>query len=191
MEFVDEGSFNKLKQSSLRAFDYKNLIMIGVIEMDNIVEMNEKYCHKFYHFFLVAKASLKKNLLELIRYPANSIFVVLFPIFWTLPIYLLIYSFAPDGVSYGLYAYTGTKMFFSYYLIGMIGGLFIIQIFWGMGFSLKRLMDIGVLETIWSYPMNHVHFTIGESVYNLVETIYSEVASVLIVRYVFGFVLPF
>jgi len=152
--------------------------------------MNEKYCSNFYHFFLVAKASLKKNILELIRYPANSIFVILFPIIWTLPIYLLIYSFAPDGISLGLYSYTGTKLFFSYYLIGMIGGLFITQIFWGMGFSLKRLMDIGVLETIWSYPLNHVHFIIGESIYNLVETLYSEVASVLIIRYIFGFTLP-
>ncbi|MEJ5272966.1 MAG: ABC transporter permease [Spirochaetota bacterium] len=152
--------------------------------------MNERYLPKFYHFLLVISASLKKNLLELIRYPINSIFVILFPIFWTLPIYLLIYSFAPDGVSQGLYSYTGTNMFFSYYLIGMIGGLFITQIFWGMGFSLKRLMDIGVLETIWSYPMDHIHFIVGESFYNLIETIYSEVASVLIIRYIFGFYLP-
>lgn len=152
--------------------------------------MENKYCSKFTHFFLVLRASLKKNLLELFRYPVNSIFVVLFPIFWALPIYLLIYSFAPDGISQGLQIYTGTNLFFPYYLIGMIGGLFITQIFWGMGFSLKRLMDIGVLETIWSYPLNHLHFLIAESIYNLIETLYSEIVTILIMRYIFGFYLP-
>ncbi len=152
--------------------------------------MENKYCSKLHHFFLVIRASLKKNLLEIIRYPVNSIFIVLFPIFWTLPIYLLIYSFSPDGVSKGLAAYAGTDLFFPYYLIGMVAGLFITQIFWGMGFSLKRLMDIGVLETIWSYPIEHIYFIIGESIYNLIETLYSEIASILIMRFIFGFYLP-
>jgi len=151
--------------------------------------MENKYCSKVDHFFLVIRASLKKNLLEIIRYPVNSIFIVLFPIFWTLPVYLLIYSFAPDGVSKGLQIYTGTDLFFPYYLIGMIVGLFINQVFWGMGFALKRLMDIGVLETIWSYPINHLHFIIGESIYNLIETLYSLIASILIMRFIFGFYL--
>lgn len=135
-------------------------------------------------------AMFKKSALEYVRYPANMFFGLVMPIIWFIPTYFLIVSFAPGGHSVGLESWTGTSDFFSYLPVGLIVSFVIMTIFWNIGFALKRLMDIGVLETLWACPVPRTLFIVGESLFSMVR-LTVELAIVLVVyRFLFGFTLP-
>ena len=136
------------------------------------------------------EAVLKKNVLEYIRYPANFVFSLLMPIVFILPYYFLMESFSPGGISEGLAEWTGSNNFSSYYIIGLMVAFFILKIFWGMGFTLKRLMDIGMLETIWVYPISRVGYILAESLFNALQLCFETAAVVAIIIFVFKFTLP-
>jgi ABC-2 type transport system permease protein len=136
------------------------------------------------------KAVLWKNLLELKRYPLEIMFSFLMPIVWFLPSYRLIISFAPDGNSSGLNSWIGTDNFFSFYMIGVVVNFFIYTIFWDMGFALKRLMDIGMLETIWVCPIKKVMYLIGESMFSVLALLYQIIVVVILFKLVFRMTLP-
>ena len=135
-------------------------------------------------------AIIRKNILEYRRYPLEIAFTFLMPIVWFLPTYFLIVSFAPQGTSSGLASWIGTDNFFSFYMIGLIVGYFTATIFWSMGFSLKRLMDIGVLETIWVCPISKLVYIIGESLFSMLRLIYEMTILIIMYKLVFRMALP-
>ena len=135
-------------------------------------------------------AIIRKNILEYRRYPMEIAFTFLMPIVWFLPTYFLIVSFAPHGSSSGLASWIGTDNFFSFYMIGLIVGYFTATIFWGMGFSLKRLMDIGMLETIWVCPISKLMYVVGESLFSLIRLIYEMTVLVIMYKFVFKMAAP-
>ena len=135
-------------------------------------------------------AVFKKNLLEYIRYPANFFFSLLMPVVWTLPIYFLIRSFTADGTSTGLLAWTGSVDFYGYFMTGMVISFINMTIFWHIGFALKRLMDIGMLEITWGLPINKIAYIIAESVFSLTRLIYELALLYVIFRFVFKMSLP-
>ena len=139
---------------------------------------------------LVFKAVFIKNGLEFIRYPANFVFSLFMPVVWTLPIYFLIRSFTPDGTSAGLLSWTGSTNFYGYFLIGMVVAYINMSIFWNTGFSLKRLMDIGMLETTWGLPVGKTVYILAESLFSIVRLIYEMILLVIIFRFLFGMRLP-
>lgn len=135
-------------------------------------------------------AVIRKNALEYVRYPMNAFFGLVMPVIWFLPVYFLIVSFAPGGESVGLDAWIGTSNYFEYMPVGLVVGYVIMTIFWNLGFALKRLMDIGMLETIWSCPVPRMTYIIGESLFSMARLV-GEVTIVLIVyRYLYGFRFP-
>ena len=136
------------------------------------------------------QAIIWKNILEYRRYPMEIAFSFLMPIVWFLPTYFLIISFAPQGTSIGLASWIGTDNFFSFYLIGLIVGYFTATIFWSMGFSLKRLMDIGMLETIWVCPISKLVYIIGESLFSMLRLIYEMTILIIMYKLVFRMALP-
>ncbi len=140
--------------------------------------------------FAALGAIIKKNALEYIRYPANAFFGLIVPLIWFLPMYLLIVSFAPGGESQGLESWVGTSNFFSYLPIGLVVGGIISTIFWNLGFALKRLMDIGMLETIWSCPVPRMTYIIGESLFSVLRQVVEIGIVIVAFRYVYGFTLP-
>jgi len=135
-------------------------------------------------------AILAKSFYEFIRYPANFFFSLVMPVIWFLPIYFLIVSFAPDGESAGLSAWIGESNFFTYLPMGLMVGYVITSIFWGLGFALKRLMDIGVLETIWSCPVPRYIHVIGESLFSLCRMVVELTIVLVVYRYLYGFTIP-
>ncbi len=135
-------------------------------------------------------AVLKKNALEYVRYPMNMFFGLVMPIIWFLPIYFLIISFTADGSSAGLEAWVGHSSFFAYLPIGLMISYVIMTIFWNMGFALKRLMDIGMLETIWSCPVPRMLYIFGESLFSMARMLIEVVIVLLVYRYLYGFILP-
>jgi ABC-2 type transport system permease protein len=141
------------------------------------------------HLGLIS-AIIWKNILEHRRYPMEIVFTFLMPIVWFLPTYFLIVSFAPQGTSIGLSSWIGTNNFFSFYMIGLIVGYFTATIFWSMGFSLKRLMDIGMLETIWVCPISKLMYIIGESVFSLIRLTYEMTILITIYKLVFRMAVP-
>ena len=139
---------------------------------------------------MVFRAVFIKNALEYIRYPANFIFSLFMPVVWTLPIYFLIRSFAPDGTSAGLMSWTGSADFYGYFLIGMVVAYINMSIFWNTGFSLKRLMDIGMLETTWGLPIGKTTYILAESLFSVLRLTYEMTLVVIIFRFLFGMRLP-
>lgn len=135
-------------------------------------------------------AVFKKNALEYVRYPMNMFFGLVMPVIWFLPVYFLIVSFTPDGKSAGLKAWVGQSSFFSYLPIGLMVSYVIMTIFWNMGFALKRLMDIGMLETIWSCPVPRMLYVLGESLFSMSRMALEVVLVIVVYRYLYGFVLP-
>lgn len=142
------------------------------------------------HFIPMTGAVLKKNFLEYTRYPANFIFTLIMPLVYVAPYYFLMESFAPGGDSAGLAEWTGSSNFSSYFLIGMMASFFIMKIFWGMGFTLKRLMDIGLLETIWAYPLSRIGYILAESLFNALQLIFETLLVTLVISLVFRFRFP-
>ena len=136
------------------------------------------------------RAVFVKNALEFVRYPVNLMFSLVLPVIWFLPIYFLIVSFAPGGESVGLDAWVGTTSFFEYLPIGLIVGYVIMTIFWNLGFALKRLMDIGMLETIWACPVPRMVYIIGESLFSMARLVVEVAIVLLVYRYLYGFTLP-
>ena len=135
-------------------------------------------------------AIIWKNTLEYRRYPLEIAFTFLMPIVWFLPTYFLIISFAPQGTSSGLASWIGTDNFFSFYMIGLIVGYFTATIFWSMGFSLKRLMDIGMLETIWVCPVSKLVYIIGESLFSMLRLTYEMTILIIMYKLVFRMAVP-
>lgn len=135
-------------------------------------------------------AIIWKNILEYRRYPMEIALTFLMPIVWFLPTYFLIVSFAPQGTSIGLASWIGTDNFFSFYMIGLIVGYFTATIFWSMGFSLKRLMDIGMLETIWVCPISKLMYIIGESLFSLIRLMYEITILIFMYKLVFRMAVP-
>jgi ABC-2 type transport system permease protein len=112
------------------------------------------------------------------------------PVIWFLPTYFLIISFAPGGTSEGLASWTGNSSFFPYFMTGMLVSYVISAVFWGIGLSLKRLMDIGMFETIWTCPVPKITYIIGESLFSIIRLIFELGILYLVFRFVFGFYLP-
>jgi ABC-2 type transport system permease protein len=135
-------------------------------------------------------AIFRKNLLEFIRYPANLFFSFVMPIIWFLPVYFLIVSFAPGGESQGLSAWIGESDFFAYLPVGLIVSYMIMTIFWNIGFALKRLMDIGMLETIWALPVPRMIHVIGESLFSMAKLVVEIALVIVAYRLIYGFVVP-
>ncbi|MBN2041909.1 MAG: ABC transporter permease [Spirochaetes bacterium] len=138
----------------------------------------------------IFKAIIWKNILEYKRYPVEIVFTFFMPVVWFLPTYLLIISFAPDGKSSGLESWIGTNNFFAFYMTGVISTYFIFTVFWEMGFSLKRLMDIGLLETIWVCPISKVVYIIGESLFSMIRLTYEIAVMLILYKLVFRMNLP-
>ena len=126
-----------------------------------------------------------KNILEYKRYPMEIILTFFMPIIWFLPTYLMIISFAPDGQSAGLESWIGNNNFFPFYMIGLISSFFVYTIFWDMGFALKRLMDIGLLETIWVCPVPKAVYIVGESLFSVLRLLYEITAMLIVFKFVF------
>ncbi len=140
--------------------------------------------------FGILTAIIKKNFLEFLRYPAEFFFSFIMPIIWFLPTYFLIISFAPGGISEGLASWTGNSSFYPYFLTGMLVGYVISAVFWGIGLSLKRLMDIGLLETVWTCPVPKITYIIGESLFSIIRLFFEITVLFLVFRFIFGFYLP-
>ena len=75
-------------------------------------------------------------------------------------------------------------------MVGLIVGYFTATIFWSMGFSLKRLMDIGMLETIWVCPISKLMYIIGESLFSLIRIIYEMTILLIMYKLVFRMAVP-
>ena len=106
-------------------------------------------------------AVFKKNLLEYVRYPANFLFSLFVPVVWTLPIYFLIRSFAPDGTSAGLMSWVGSSDFFGYFIIGMIVGNIIMSIFWGMDMVILTKTKWTILKLFALYKTMPIYLEVN------------------------------
>lgn len=151
-------------------------------------KLNNKRFITIIRFYL---SVFKKNFLEYIRYPANFVFFLIMPVVFILPYYFLMESFAPGGVSEGLAEWTGSNNFSSFFMLGLLVAFVLMKIFWGMGFTLKRLMDIGMLETIWVYPISRIGYILAESLFNAFQLIFEIICVSVIVYFVFKFKIPF
>lgn len=130
-----------------------------------------------------------QNFIEQIRYPFNLLARCTGPLFWLLPVFFVIRSFAPDGHSAGLQSFTGSDKFYEYYYIGFVANQIIIFTLFEMGLLLRRWMSTGILETIWSTPLPGFTYMIGQTLWSMTLVTYDIIAAMLL-YYVLGFKLP-
>lgn len=132
-------------------------------------------------------AIARKNALNFLRYPLDAFFRVFQPLLWLTPVYFLGKSFAtPDGTP-GFAAYVGNGDYMSFILLGAVLSNYVAAVFWGMGFTLKTDMDLGVLESNWMAPVSRPLFLLGQTVASLVITTLTSAAMLVLARLFFGF----
>lgn len=112
-------------------------------------------------------AIARKDFLHFTRYPLNAVFRVIQPIMWLTPIYFLGQTFKGAGGNTGFAAYSGTGDYMSFILVGAVLSSYINSVFWGIGYSLKREMDSGVLESNWLTPIPRFSHLIGRTLADL------------------------
>lgn len=138
-------------------------------------------------YLRAALAITKKDVLHFIRYPLNAVFQVLQPITWLTPVYFLGRSFATAEGNSGFAGYAGTADYMSFILIGTVLSSYISSVFWGIGYSLKKEMDAGVLETNWMAPVPRPLLLAGQTVANVMLTTLTNTVLLLLGGLLFGF----
>jgi len=121
------------------------------------------------------------------RYPLNAVSLVLQPLIWLTPMYFMGQAFSVNGKAVGFAAYSGSADYMSFILLGTVLNNFIQAVFWGMGFSLKEDMDMGVLETNWLSPIPRLLLLTGRTFTNLAITTLTSSAMLLVGALIFGF----
>jgi ABC-2 type transport system permease protein len=121
------------------------------------------------------------------RYPLDAAFHVVQPLMWLTPLYFLGRSFSVGGANPGLAAYTGMGDYMSFILLGTVLSNYVGAVFWGMGFSLKREMDLGVLESNWLVPVPRPLFLVGQTVSSLLITTVTGGITLALAAALFGF----
>ena len=121
------------------------------------------------------------------RYPLNALARSLEPLVWVAPLYFMARVFSVGDQAQGLAAYTGSGDYMSFVLLGTVLINFILAVFWGMGYSLKNDMDVGVLEANWLTPMPRLLLLVGRTITNLLTTGISSAVMLALAAVLFGF----
>lgn len=142
---------------------------------------------KFKLYMTAVWAITKKDAKIFFRYPVNALFRIVEPIMWITPVYFLAKSFQIAGRNIGFSQYSGTDDYMAFLIIGSIISSFVSAVMWGMGFSLKNEMDLGVLESNWLTPVPIWVQLIGRSIFLLFITTFNSLTVALLVWLLFGF----
>lgn len=133
------------------------------------------------------KAVFLRDLRSYIRYPGNAVFSIIEPFVWMLPVVYMASAFAVNGQAVGFQAYSGTGDFIAYWVVGGIIGYYVSSVMWGIGFSLKNEMMLGVIETNWLTPVPPVVLLVGRSLWSLALTTFRSAIGLLIAWAAFHF----
>jgi ABC-2 type transport system permease protein len=139
------------------------------------------------HGLRAVAAIFRKDLQIFLGYRFNMVMRIVEPIMWMAPALVLGRAFAVDGVNTGLQGYTGTSDYTAFLVVGGVISSYVSAVCWGMGFSLKNEMDIGVLESNWLSPVPVLVQMLGRSLFSLFITTVNTLAIGLIVWLMFGF----
>ncbi|MEJ2706849.1 MAG: ABC transporter permease [Anaerolineales bacterium] len=132
-------------------------------------------------------AIARKDWYEYWRYPLNVVSTILQPIIWLTPVYFMGRAFSVNGEARGFAAYSGTSDYMSFILLGSVLAQFVSAVFWGMGFSLKKDMDAGVLESNWMAPVSRPLLLVGRTLTSMLVTAFSSLAMLALAGLLFGF----
>ena len=142
---------------------------------------------KLINYLIAMKAIIKKDAKIFFRYPANAVFIIVEPIMWITPVYFLSKAFQINGENIGFSQYSGTTDYMAFLVIGSIVSSFISSVLWGMGFSLKNEMDVGVIESNWLTPIPLWAQLIGRSIFSLIMTTINALTVAFLIWIMFGF----
>lgn len=142
---------------------------------------------KLRNYLMAIRAIIKKDAKIFFRYPANAVFRIVEPIIWITPVYFLSKAFQINGKNIGFSQYSGTTDYMAFLVIGSIVSSFISSVLWGMGFSLKNEMDVGVIESNWLTPIPLWAQLIGRSIFSLIMTTINALTVAFLIWIMFGF----
>lgn len=143
--------------------------------------------NKLKNYIAAIVAIFKKDMKIFFGYKVNAIFSILEPIIWITPVYFLSKAFQIGGKNIGFAQYTGTTDYMAFLVMGSIVGSFVSSVLWGMGFSLKNEMDVGVIESNWLTPIPLWVQLIGRSIFSLFHTTISTLIVAFLIWILFGF----
>ena len=112
-----------------------------------------------------ALAIARKELQVELRYPLSAINGILQPLYqFLIPSLLLGATFLVGGRAIGFERSTGTDDLAGFLFVGMLIGALAGAAFWGVGYSFKREMDGGTLESSWLTPTRPATFVVGRAI---------------------------
>lgn len=134
--------------------------------------------------FLIIRAKFIQMFKVYVRYPLNIIQAIVDPIIWLSPIYFLMKSFSGEGAA-------GANMMgdvdsMSFIVVGFIVASFLGTALWGIGFSIKRELDGGTLESNWSAPINKIAFLVGSATFQMCIAVIESILTFILCHYLFG-----
>lgn len=121
------------------------------------------------------------------RYPLNNLTMVFQPIIWLVPVFFMGQAFSVNGQARGFAEYSGSSDYMSFVLLGTVLYNFVMAVFWGIGYSLKEDMDMGVLESTWMAPLSRPLMMIARTLSNITITIITSALMLLAAALLFGF----
>ena len=121
------------------------------------------------------------------RYPFNNLTIVFQPIIWLTPVFFMGQAFSVKGQAQGFAAYSGTSDYMSFVLLGTALSQFIFAVFWGIGYSLKGDMEMGVLESTWMAPLSRPLMMVARTLSNMAITTLTSALMLLVAALLFGF----
>jgi ABC-2 type transport system permease protein len=139
----------------------------------------------------IIHAVARKDFRVFFRYPADAIMRVVEPVMWLTPVYFMGQGFSEGGRAVGFAGFTGTSDYFLYVVVGAFMASYISAVFWGMGFSLKEDMTLGVLEPNWVSPAPRMTLMAGKSSMMFIITTLNSIGILIALGVLFGVRIPF
>lgn len=134
-------------------------------------------------------AVFKKEWLMQLRYPAELVGAVIWPV-----LFPAVYIFSaralagPDGEAVAVFASrTGTADYVGYILFGTMLWMILNITLWDLGGHLRREQVRGTLEACWTTPASRVGMLMGASLTQVSTSVAFLLVAALVLRVVYGF----
>jgi ABC-2 type transport system permease protein len=130
----------------------------------------------------------KKDLIQVIRYPAWMVRLVIWPLIFPLLYILSALGMAGPDHS-GLAAFknvTGTDSYMGFIVIGTMAWMWVNTTMWGFGTYLREEQTRGTLESNWLCPIKRFDLLMGGALVSALQAVFITIVSMLEYRYIYG-----
>ncbi len=140
------------------------------------------------HRIRTISAVVKKDFIQMVRYPTWIIQMLIWPLIFPLMYILSAVGMAGPGggSSASFQAVTGTNSFMGYIVVGTMAWMWVNITMWSFGTTLREEQMRGTLESNWLCPINRIDLLVGGAFISALQGFIIAVISVLEYRFIYG-----